>query len=756
MDQVAEVVADIEEEKARGLVSGVAVFRSMLNQPALVSINSANATSVSSQNGFSTFTVNMPRPVLEVKTLQLMNATIPLPTANIPDTACAFWYYRLSAYSGLAPNTDNLFFVRLLPSYYKPEYLTTTGGIQFGQNKTFTTYSNAATELALATSNDLAYTNLTTIAATLTDPQLYTGPYRINYMAKDVSLTYNSNINKFQLTGNNVNTAFAVDQWASSNTYGVNAIVWYYSSNQYPNTQSFKSLQASNSNHSPGAYPNSVWWTPAYTDIVQPYDTNTWYRKGQLAYVGTPYFNVYQANWDTHAGGGALLTDDKEWNATRVYWINDWVSVSTVAYVCVSPNKAVNPTSGGATGYWLPYQWAAGMSLNKGQNIYYNPTGKIYQSLISNNVSTPTNTNNFVELGTTQWTAYAPSSVPPFQPNYRYLAAGFNDLNVVLNQGTGKRQWSPYALYESGEAVEFAGTTYTAVRQNLNFPPFLPSGSAWSATTSYSVGQVVSFTPQNSTVTYFQCIQANTGQIPSPLSAFWNYQSWSASGVAKIVGLNAISSTLDMCDIYTSGGQVYLSLPFPEGIVGQPFNPVPRRILNSILGFTWNGQIPNAALLQLQNTASARLDSALGYKFYIGNTSVDLYNRLRPIPPYMAVSGLTLGLSGLEAYPSTSSPTYTADGYANLVYTSVVSIYSTIVCGSTVNTQRNTNLLGTVSMNAGNLGVAYYQNIIDDALKLFQNDIYTISIELRDEMDEPYYLTNNAVCSFTMKLTYKE
>jgi hypothetical protein len=98
----------------------------------------------------------------------------------------------------------------------------------------------------------------------------------------------------------------------------------------------------------------------------------------------------------------------------------------------------------------------------------------------------------------------------------------------------------------------------------------------------------------------------------------------------------------------------------------------------------------------------------------------------------------------------------TAAGYANLVYTSIVSIYATVVGGSTLNSQRSTNLLATVSMNAGNLGIGYYQQFIDNELKVYDSDIYTINIELRDEMDEPYYLTNNAVVTLTMKLTYEE
>jgi len=91
-DQLAEIVKDIEEEKALGKVSAVSVFRSLLNQPDFVSISSANATDAGSVDGYFKFNVNMPRPVLEAETLQLLNATIPLATQNIPDTAWFVWY----------------------------------------------------------------------------------------------------------------------------------------------------------------------------------------------------------------------------------------------------------------------------------------------------------------------------------------------------------------------------------------------------------------------------------------------------------------------------------------------------------------------------------------------------------------------------------------------------------------------------------------------------------------------------------------
>jgi len=805
MDQVAEVVADIEAEKARGIVPGVKIFRSMLNQPALVSINSANATSVSSQNGFSTFTVNMPRPLLEVDTLQLLNSVIPLPTTNIPDTACAFWYYRLSAYKGQAPNTDNLYYNRLLPSYYKPENINNP--LTYGWNRTFTTYADCATQLALAGTRDLALDNQTGFIGVLTDQTPYTF-YQIPYLPADVSITYNSNYNKFQLTGNNVLLPFATTAWADDETYAIGDVVFFYDANTNPNRATYQSIQDDNLNHIPvdtGEVPpllNSAWWKQVYTDIVGEYDDTVFYRKGSLAYSPTtdpP--GIYRALWDTHASGGPLTTTtSRVWDITAIYFTNDIVSLSGDLYVCVVPNRAISPDGIVGPQYWNYYIWSGSTTYNSGAYIYASGTNKWYKSLTSNNNGNlPTETRFWEELGQEAWELYEPTAQ---NPNYRYLATGFNDPNVVLNQGTGQRQWSPYALYEAGESVSYGGLDYYALKQNRDFVPFFNAGgSNYVATKQYNIGDKVAYVPQNSATTfYYLCIKANKGEIPSTGSAFWRQNVWGSAvsnwnistyyvvdsqvkfggkyyesivasagknpaqnpafwaeriwitGASPIIGLNAISSALDMVENYVEDGFRYTDAPFPEGIPGQPFNPAPRRLLNSILGFTWNGQIPDPAILQ---TLVEYDPVVYGTVALIGNTGVTLYNRVRPIPPYV-LSTSVAGDLGVTARPSTTSTVYTAEGYANLVYTSVVSIYSTIVCGSTVNTQTNTNLLGIVGMNAGNLGVAYFQNVIDDALKLYQNDIYTISIDLRDEMDEPYYLTNNAVCSFTMKLTYKE
>jgi hypothetical protein len=158
------------------------------------------------------------------------------------------------------------------------------------------------------------------------------------------------------------------------------------------------------------------------------------------------------------------------------------------------------------------------------------------------------------------------------------------------------------------------------------------------------------------------------------------------------------------------------------------------------LGFTWNSE----------GMIVDNINDVLGKGVVYGGTTVLFYNRLRFVPNYLiAELGGVLGTS-----QSVDSFAYTADGYCNLVYSSVISIYTTIIGTSTVDTQRNANLLSMIPMDCGNLGVAMVGNYIDNALTKIQGDIYSIYIELRDENGQPYYLTNNATTTLLIKLTY--
>lgn len=571
-ERLKDVIEELELENSSRINRG---FQSTLNQPNLVAVSSANASGVDSSNGFSKFTVNFPRPILEADTLELLSANIPQCNPNIPDTACAFWYYRLSEYSGKVPNTENLFFVRLLPSYYKQEFIANPQ--LYGFNNTFNTYQDVDTQLELACANDLGYYNLAT------NPDELAG-YDFRYLPGEITIPYNASINKFQMIGTSATLQLAYKLWNSSTTYDENDVV-------YQDGVTYKSLQSTNLNHDPSSSP--LWWVRVNGEIVATFDG------------GTPYV------------------------------VGRYVRFNDLLYRCIANVTGTAPPN--AT-YW----------------------------------------EQVTETG---------------QTNYRYLITGYNDPNVTALQGDSYRIWNQYALYESGAVVSYDGAFWEANYQNQN-------------------------------------------EVPSLTSA-----AWSVSGIPPlIVGLHACSSA---CDLIESGGVTGFRAPFPEGIPGQPFNPNPRRILNSILGFTWNGLMTPSFL---QNIAQD------GYINYIPTTRTELYNRLRPVPLYVTPRAVF----GLGDEQSTVTQTYTADGYCNLVYSSIISIYASIVAGSTLDTEENTNLLALGSMNCGNLGIAFINNFIGNPLSVNGTDIYNITVQLRDEFGEPYILTNNAVATLVLKVKYKK
>lgn len=650
-DQLAEIVKEIEDEQALGKISAVEVFKGMLNQPELLSISSANAQQTGPSYAYSQFSINMPRPILEADTLQLLAANIPLCTQNFPDTACAFWYYRLDKYAGPVPNTENLFFIRLLPSYYKPEFIGTT----YGYNVTFSTYQDVAVQLAKACVNDLAYNNIKQQAA----EELNT--YQLQYIPSDISITYDTTQNKFQMTGLNATAplfAYSVaDTYAGGTTYAVGAFVTY-------NSTVWRSLQSGNVGHSPLTSP--TWWAFVTDKLVRNWEQGTSYRAGQYVYAPT--------------------------------YTPPSLFVTSLDFYASTPNF----NGGGA--------WTI-----------------------------PTATNNFT-----------------------YLVTGYADPNVAINQNGGQfsdptqpeRRWNPYALFEKNDLVEYENQTYKARFQNKGWLPFQTASATVYNTskTDYKVGAVV----YNSAtlLPYWKCIANNppANNItanPFTCATYWIPSYWipDFTDPGPVVGLRYISSQFDMLDYITVAGTQYVEYPFPVDVPGQPINPAPRRLLNSLLGFCWNGIFNPVAVSQTFSTGSEPYIATSG-------DTVDLLNRIRPVPPYyrrLVASAPALGTS-----QATLTTTYTADGYANLVYSSIVSIYSTIVYGSTLDSQRNTNLIGLSSMNAGNLGVSFFDNKINGPLRVKGADIYSIGIELRDEMNEPYPITNNGVCTFTLKLTYKE
>lgn len=771
MDElVAETVREIEEEQALKRKSAISVFQSMLNQPALVSVSSANATFTGSGESFSEFRVDLPRPILKVEGIQLLNANIPECTQNIPDTACVFWYYRLNSYYGAVPNPLNLYMVRLLPSYYKPEFGLFRPGdtaISYGFNRTFFDYLDVADELVKSCEVDLLLQNLTDISTQANKPTVSQYYPDVPFSPNDIEITFDAEMNKFRMTGmntqlpfisfanQNISTDSYVEPFDIAVTYDVGEYVVY-------GGVLYISLVASNVGNYPTAPPNSFWGVATGDIVYNPAET---YAVGDfVTYGGYAWRSLVDGNLN-HTPDVTVFRD--------AYW----------AFVQDSVK-------------WIP-SWSASEFYPAGVMVYYPATFSFWVAQ-SNNINA-----GIPNPGNTRWSQY----VPPVDGTYnRYLIAGYDDPNVVIRQGTQLKTWNPHNTFTGltplkSSGIQHNGYAYLPIPGGflINMVPFLypiaynssyyflkgdltlsggiyyeallpsnntapPNTRFWkvrtdltySATTQYVTGDVVL-----SAGIFYVALQPSKGQTPPTTvntyytDAFWqtnvwqrNYASGTLEDIVSHAGLNDLSSEYDMLDFVQTNGVDQYRYPFPFGIPGQPYNPTPKRLLNSILGFTWNGQM---------NVQSLATFQVFNVNTLTNTTIIQLYNRIRPVPQYIsAITETNGGLGAVESVQSTFNPTFTANGYANLVYSSIVAIYGSIAGARTLDTQRNTSLLGMTSMDADNLGVSFYGNYIESELIANGEDLYSISIQLFDEFNEPFVLTNNAVVTLTFKMTYKK
>jgi len=705
------------EEQQDDLV-GMKPVRTTINQPNLLTVSSVNGE-IQNDVAYSSFTVNLPRPMLDVNTLQLLSTNIPQANANIVDNACVFWYYRLSAYSGAVPNSNNLFMVRLLPSYYKQEFITNPN--DYGFNRTFKSYYDLATELEKCCLKDLAWTNyLIANAESITIPSM-----RLPFLPNDISLTYSSAINKFQFTGLPTTPVFVY--WGIGTTYAINDIIAYEG-------QAYKSKQNANV----GNYPNTspAFWDALYsTEVVALWNVNTAYPVGRyVSYKGSLYVSTYTT---LAFPPDALFL---AWSNSQNYYRGSIVNYLGNTYTAVNSNFNSNPTGLDwvLVDWNYPFAYKTGMVVRQGSNYY----------VASADISTPTQpslNSAWLPVGTNFWETTTLPNTTANVPCYNYLSTGYTDPLVAKAQATGIQEWNEYNLYQPGQVVSYNGITWDNQRQSQNEEPFaIGTATAYNQLVQYKTGDVVSFGGS-----VYIATASVIGVTPNPVFTKWRQQNWVITNNAvPIIGLSAISKQLDMLttSTYGSPAQTFYALQQPFGIPPQPFSTIPKRILNTILGFTWIGQINPPIYADINKSDTTPL---------VDIPTSQEYNRLRPVPRYSVTGGVYSGTPLLLGNSSTTY-TYTADGFCNLVYSSIISIYTSIAGASTLDTQRDTNLLAIVSMNCSNLGVSFWNNFIDNPLTKVNGSIYSIYLELRDEYGDPYYLTNNAVSTFVFKVGYKE
>ena len=281
----------------------------------------------------------------------------------------------------------------------------------------------------------------------------------------------------------------------------------------------------------------------------------------------------------------------------------------------------------------------------------------------------------------------------------------------------------------------------------------------WIAEETYNINDIVFVESDNSY--YISSTNSNMGNNPPDSPDFWVLYSSGAETSSKnwytyfIAGYEdpnvyTISQTLETIFLGTDFNMNIYTNPATAQLYSIPAQPtVKYQTLNLRLGFTFNGIYNWSDQTTITFTTPSQLNQ---------NFQILTFNRLRPVPQYDVLSvGDVYAPQALPAIPANNpytSTTYTAENFANLVYSSVVSIYTSIIGPSTTDTQRNTNLLSIVPMDCNNLGITFYEPRISNKLTKIIRDIYSIYFEFRREDGSPYYFSNNAIITLQLGLTY--
>lgn len=131
-----------------------------------------------------------------------------------------------------------------------------------------------------------------------------------------------------------------------------------------------------------------------------------------------------------------------------------------------------------------------------------------------------------------------------------------------------------------------------------------------------------------------------------------------------------------------------------------------------------------------------------------------------------AMSGITAGrqsfAGGNNLYANivnVAFPTGTAvpsDSFPDLVYTNSVALYISFITSSSLTSNNRHNLLAVVPMQTVSLGVNNYIAATSNLLTKLSQTINNVTIEMRDQADQPYILPDNASVDVEISFSYQD
>ena len=96
------------------------------------------------------------------------------------------------------------------------------------------------------------------------------------------------------------------------------------------------------------------------------------------------------------------------------------------------------------------------------------------------------------------------------------------------------------------------------------------------------------------------------------------------------------------------------------------------------------------------------------------------------------------------------------DSYPNLVYTQCVYLYSNITAGVSLGSGGQHNLLSVIPVNAPQLGVIQYTALTVNMMSKVADTIYNITVEMRDDANQPFILPDNGQVNIELAFNYTD
>lgn len=328
---------------------------------------------------------------------------------------------------------------------------------------------------------------------------------------------------------------------------------------------------------------------------------------------------------------------------------------------------------------------------------------------------------------------YYTNDIVAFAGNF-YIAV---DNSQGITPGTDPTKWAIYVSFDDANTKIW--NTYLIAGYNdpnvklLMGNTFDYTFPTWNDSTKYMSGTRITFTNGGITRTYRANID-NTNCAPNDYPDMWEDLGTSPF---TVIGINETSNLFDFK--YTQ-----YNLNNIIDIPPQPYFNGSTYTLNRRLGFNWSGEF-----------TWPRQTNVIGYEF--GDDLPILYNRLRPVPEYELIPPLaetpepTIPIPNNNPY---TSNTYIADGFCNLVLTSIIYLYGNFIGTSTYSSSSTENIIAVLAINSGSLGISFTTEALENPLTKVNNTIQDIQIEFRNEHNQPLYFGNNGIITFSFKIIY--